>query len=33
MLIRNGEIRTHNIRVFVKVGTDWKLLGWANEAA
>lgn len=22
----------HNLRLFVKIADDWKLLGWANEA-
>jgi hypothetical protein len=22
---------SHNIRLFVRVEDDWKLLGWANE--
>lgn len=22
---------THNIRLFVKEGTEWRVLGWANE--
>jgi uncharacterized protein DUF4440 len=23
--------RYHNLRLFIKQGEDWKLLGWANE--
>lgn len=29
---RDGEIkRYHNIRLFVRMNGDWKILGWANE--
>jgi hypothetical protein len=30
-VVTQGGKRFHNIRLFVRMGTDWKLLGWANE--
>ena len=29
--IVQGGKKYHNIRLFVRRGEDWKLLGWANE--
>ena len=26
----DGDRKFHNLRLFVKVGEDWRLLGWAN---
>lgn len=28
-----GDKRFHNVRLFVLMDQDWKLLGWANEPA
>src|SRR5262245_57605662 len=30
-VVTDSEVVTHNIRLFVTEGDDWKLLGWANE--
>ena len=30
-VIRDGNMITHNIRLFTRIDDDWKLLGWANE--
>ena len=27
----DGDKRFHNLRLFIRQGTQWKLLGWANE--
>lgn len=29
-VITDGDLVTHNLRLFVREGEDWKLLGWAN---
>ena len=30
-IISRGEERFHNVRLFVRLDGQWKLLGWANE--
>jgi hypothetical protein len=30
-VVTRGEERFHNIRLFVRLEGQWKLLGWANE--
>jgi hypothetical protein len=30
-IISRGEERFHNLRLFVRLDGQWKLLGWANE--
>ena len=32
-VVTDAGASTHNIRLFVKVGGQWLLLGWANEPA
>ena len=29
-MVTDGDLVTHNLRLFVIEGEDWKLLGWAN---
>jgi hypothetical protein len=29
--VRVGDECFHNVRIFVRPQTDWKLLAWANE--
>ena len=30
-MVTMAGTRYHNLRLFVREGTEWKLLGWANE--
>jgi hypothetical protein len=30
-IVTCGEERFHNLRLFVRLEQQWKLLGWANE--
>jgi hypothetical protein len=30
-LVTRGDERFHNVRLFVRLDGQWKLLGWANE--
>ncbi len=32
-IVTQGGKRYHNIRLFVRLDDQWKLLGWANEAS
>ena len=32
-VVTQNSKRFHNLRLFVRQGEDWKLLGWANEPA
>jgi len=31
MKIDGQDAEFHNVRMFIREGKDWKLLGWANE--
>ncbi|MES2854949.1 MAG: nuclear transport factor 2 family protein [Bdellovibrionota bacterium] len=31
MKINNEDAKFHNVRMFVRESSDWKLIGWANE--
>lgn len=30
-VVGEGEVHTHNLRLFVRDAVGWRLLGWANE--
>lgn len=30
-VVTDSGVVTHNIRLFVKEGSEWRVLGWANE--
>lgn len=32
-MVKNSDGKTHNIRLFVEEGGEWRVLGWANEPA